>query len=372
MPLLQTPIFSWHVEHGGRMVDFAGWSLPVQYASIVQEHQATRQSAAVFDVSHMGRFRITGPDAPRLLDRLLTRRTDNLTSGRIRYALITNAHGGVLDDVLIYRLPSSSAPATYYLVVNASNRLRIADWIKTQAAGELDAQVTDETQGTAMLAVQGPHAIALGTQIFAEDLSGLPYYTCHLRSWRDQPVLISRTGYTGEDGWEIVLPASGALPFWESLWECGPAGHLQAAGLGARDTLRLEAGMPLYGHELTEDLNPFQAGLAFAVDLEGRQFPGRDALAALQYQPDLPVRVGLTLAGRRAARQGDALRQDGVSIGHVTSGSFSPTLGYPIAMAYISPACAQPGSDCIVDTRGHEQTATVVPLPFYRRAAVKN
>jgi len=372
MPLLQTPIFSWHVEHGGRMVDFAGWSLPVQYASIVQEHQATRQSVAVFDVSHMGRFRITGPDAQRLVDRLLTRRTDNLASGRIRYALITNTQGGVLDDVLIYRLPPSTTPTEYYLVVNASNRLRIADWIASQSAGGFDAQVTDETQGTAMMAVQGPHAMALGSQTFSEDLNGLPYYTCHARTWRDHPVLISRTGYTGEDGWEIVIPASVALPFWESLWERGQASGLQAAGLGARDTLRLEAGMPLYGHELSEDLNPFQAGLAFAVDLEGRQFPGRDALAALQPRTDLPVRVGLALTGRRAARQGDALRHEGASIGHVTSGSFSPTLGYPIAMANVSPACAKPGSPCIVDTRGHEQPATVVPLPFYRRAAVKN
>ncbi len=301
-PLAHTPLYPWHVASGGRMVDFAGWSMPVQYGSIVAEHQATRTAVGVFDVSHMARFHFRGPAAEKLLDRLVTRRVAGLPPGRICYALITNDVGSILDDVLVYRLTEATSGQPFFkLVVNASNRAKIWDWIGVHRDPSDDVEVVDVTEETAMIAVQGPLAGELLRTFAADDPTNLKYYGSGVTDLLGVFCLISRTGYTGEDGWELVIPAASAVDVWQTLLHRGQASGTIAAGLGCRDTLRLEAAMPLYGHELTEEINPFQAGLRFAVELDDHDFVGRDALLRLKDNTSLPQRVGWEVAGHRPA-----------------------------------------------------------------------
>jgi aminomethyltransferase len=347
------------------MVDFAGWSMPVQYASIVAEHQATRANVGLFDVSHMGRLRFDGPGAGDFLDHLATRSVRDLRPGRVRYSLITNDSGGILDDVLVYHLRDAAEQSYYVVVVNASNRTKIVDWIKPRLAQEQFVQFSDVTLDWAMIAVQGPQALAAAQPLVEAPLTALKYYQARETRVAGHGGIVSRTGYTGEDGCELIVGAAAALGIWESLVAAGGV----AAGLGARDTLRLEAAMPLYGHELTEEINPFQAGLAFAVDLEGRNFPGREALAKLKNDPRLPRRIGLVLDGKRPAREGNAIICRGRSVGEVTSGTVSPTLARPIAMGYVDQEAAMPGEQLQVDVRGQMLDARVVELPFYQRSS---
>jgi aminomethyltransferase len=365
-PLAQTPLHAWHASHGGRLVDFAGWSMPVQYASIVTEHNATRTAVGLFDVSHMGRIRFEGPAAESFLDRILTRRVAGMQPGQIRYSLVTNDSGGILDDVLVYHLLHSRGANYYELVVNASNRAKIVDWLHTHRDGA-EVEIHDATLETAMIAVQGPQAIEIVRRISSVDPGSLAYYHGSETEVLDKPGLISRTGYTGEDGCELVVPAEHALELWQTLYDAAQAVGGTAAGLGARDTLRLEAGMPLYGHELTEEIDPFQAGLGFAVNLKDRNFPGRDALARLKDDPERPVRVGWRLDGRRVPREGCEVYSDGRAIGRVTSGTFSPTLELPIAMGYVARCYADAGTQVSIDIRGTRQLAQTVELPFYKR-----
>ena len=365
--LAQTPLHGWHAAHGGRLVEFAGWSMPVQYGSIVAEHQATRKAASLFDVSHMGRLRFEGSDAASFLDRLVTRRVDDLRSGQIRYALVTNDHGGIRDDVLVYHLAERSGGSYYAMVVNASNREKIVAWIHEKIC-ELDVQCTDMTHELAMIAVQGPLAQGLLQSMVDIDLSALGYYCGSEALIHEHPGIVSRTGYTGEDGFELMLPAEAAETVWIALIEQGSGQGVMAAGLGARDTLRLEAAMPLYGHELSEDITPTQAGLNFAVNLEGREFPGRNVLARMKAAPPEWKRVGLELTGKRVPREHYPVVMAGQPIGEVTSGTFSPTLDRPIAMAYVRPTVAL-GAEVHVDIRGKLEPAQVVKLPFYRRKA---
>ncbi|MCE9548336.1 MAG: glycine cleavage system protein T [Planctomycetia bacterium] len=421
--LLNTPLHDWHAAHGGRMVEFGGWSMPVQYGSIVDEHRATRTAVGLFDISHMGRLRFDGPGAMPFLDSLLTRRVDNLAEGRIRYSLMTNDAGGVLDDVLVYRLAEPDGTPYYMLVVNAGNRLKIVDWIMARSevggrrsdAGEtplsfrkgpvegerwrvpttstllsnllhltdtkiefddssqLDGvKMTDLTLSHGMIAVQGPAALKVMQPLVNVELTAMKYYSAAHGRIGETSGLVSRTGYTGEDGVELIVPAAELVGTWEHILAAGQTAGAVAVGLGARDTLRLEAAMPLYGHELTEEISPYQAGLDFAVDLDdagldARQFPGRDALAAIRNQPDLPRRVGLECASGRVPREGCPVLAGGVQVGHVTSGTFSPTLDCPIAMAYVAPQASAVGNEVIVDIRGKPQAARVVQLPFYTR-----
>ncbi len=344
------------------MVDFAGWSMPVQYSSIVAEHRATRTAATLFDVSHMGRLLLAGPDAGRFLDHLVTRRIADLAAGRIRYGLITNAQGGILDDVLVYRLHEEGR---YQLVVNASNRLKILDWIEVHRTG-FQVTLDDRTHATAMIALQGPLAPALLQPLVDADLSGWKYYTGREAAVAGMQAYVSRTGYTGEDGFELVVPAAEATAAWEKLLAAGAEQGVMPAGLAARDTLRLEAAMPLYRHELSEAINPYQAGLGFAVNLD-HEFIGREAVARFAQDPAQPQRVGLTLSGRRVPREGYRVYAGEEPVGEVTSGTFSPTLDRPIAMAYVAPAQAEPGTELSVDVRGDRQPATVASLPFYKR-----
>jgi aminomethyltransferase len=354
----RTPLYDWHVAHGARMVDFAGWDMPVQYTSITEEHTAVRTAAGVFDISHMGRLSFAGPDSLALIQQVYTNNAATLKDGQVRYGLICNEQGGIRDDVLVYRWPYG-----YAMVVNASNRAKIVAWLAAHKAGH-NVEVSDRTLETCMVAVQGPKALELSRGLLAADAGKLSYYYATPTTYHGKPCVVSRTGYTGEDGLEVMLGATQGVELWEELVARGA----RPCGLGARDTLRLEAAMPLYGHELTEDIDPFQAGLAWAVKPDKGEFIGRAALLRRRQDVTLWQRVGLELEGKRIAREGAAVLGDGQEMGRVTSGTFAPTLGKAIAMAYLDPKQTQPGTRCEVDVRGKPAPARVVPLPFYRRA----
>ncbi len=357
MANLRTPLYDWHVAHKARMVPFGGWDMPVQYTSILDEHRAVRTGAGLFDVSHMGRLSFGGPGAEALIQKVWTNDAATMADFQVRYGLICNEAGGCLDDVLVYRWPYGWA-----MVVNASNREKIVTWLEQHRVG-LDVQIADQTLGTAMLAVQGPKALAACAGLFDADPASLKYYFASPTRYKGQNCVVSRTGYTGEDGLEIMLGKDLAVELADTLIVRG----VVPAGLGARDTLRLEAAMPLYGHELNDTIDPLQAGLGWAVKLNKGEFIGREALK--QVDANHPQRVGLELTGKRAAREGClVLLPDGSLIGSVTSGSFAPTLDRPIAMAYVAPAFAAPGSALVVEIRGSLTPATVVKLPFYKRA----
>jgi aminomethyltransferase len=362
------------------MVEFAGWTMPVQYTSIIEEHLATRAAFGITDISHMGRLRFEGPGAEEFLAAVLTRRMRDLRLGQIRYSLVTNEEGGILDDVLVGYYHDEYGQPFYVVVVNASNRQKIVRWIGARLTREL-AEVpgreviwTDVTRLWAMFAVQGPRSIELLQPLVDVDLDSMRYYNGALvrilhPAARRQGGIITRTGYTGEDGFELSIGASIARGVWEVLLDLGKPLGVVPTGIGARDTLRLEAGMPLYGHELTEQIDPFQAGLGFACYLEGVDFPGRDALRKRRQEPPRAVRVGLELAGRRVARQGAVVLDQGERVGEVTSGTYSPTLRRSIAMAYLRPDRTRPGTEVSVDVRGRPESARVTTLPFYRRSA---
>jgi aminomethyltransferase len=353
----RTALYDWHVAHGARMVDFAGWDMPVQYKSIVDEHQAVRAGTGLFDISHMGRLSFGGPDALALIQRVWTNNAATLKDGQVRYGLVCNDQGGIRDDVLVYKWPYG-----YAMVVNASNRAKILAWLDENRAG-LNVQITDQTPDTVMIAAQGPTAIALCRGLTDADAGKLTYYFAAPTRCLGQPCVVSRTGYTGEDGLEFIIGAQYGVPLWEELSRRGA----KPCGLGARDTLRLEASMPLYGHELGEEIDPFQAGVGWAVKLDKGDFRGRDALLKRKDAPERR-RVGIELRGKRIARDGAAVFAGGQPIGAVTSGTFSPTFNKPIAMAYIDSAHQAVGTMVQVDIRGSAEDAVIVPLPFYRRA----
>lgn len=354
--LLRTPLHPWHVANKGRMVPFAGWEMPVQYAGIIPEHQAVRTGCGLFDVSHMGRLTFAGADVLPFLESVFTNSVATMKEGQVRYGLICRDDGGILDDVLMYRWPTG-----YGMVVNASNREKIVSWLADHIDGR-QVVVGDQTLHTSLVAVQGPKAVEAVNGLFADDVSGLKYYFGTRTSFRGEGCLVSRTGYTGEDGFEVMVPNALAVPLWEDLIARGAV----ACGLGARDTLRLEAAMPLYGHELSEQIDPISAGLGWAVKMDKGEFAGRSALQNLL--PSLPVRVGLEVEGKRAARQESMVFADGSAVGTVTSGSFTPHLQKSIAMAYLPQGYADLGRNVIIDLKGSKVTAKVVPLPFYKRA----
>ncbi len=369
--LLLTPLNAWHAEHGGRLVDFAGWSMPVQYSSIIDEHNATRNAVGMFDVSHMGRFYFRNPQILEFLEHLTTRRVWPMEPGKIRYSLMTRDDGGVLDDILVYLVSDPAGRKFGFMVVNASNRMKILDWLREH--GDLSLfDFEDQTTHTAMIAVQGPLALQVVDPMCDIPPSSLAYYHGMATSILGYPAIVSRTGYTGEDGCELTVVADHAVEVWEEILDAArPLGGLPV-GLAARDTLRLEAGMPLYGHELSESMNPAGADLDFAINLKDRTFPGRDAIAAARKQGGLRKRVGLELDDKRPAREHSIIYSGDVAAGEVTSGTFSPTLQKPIAMGYVDPAVSAPGSRVEIDIRGKRQSATVCKLPFYSRGTAGN
>ncbi len=367
--LRETPLAAWHRDHGGRMVPFGGWSMPVQYGSIVEEHRATRSHCGLFDVSHMGRLTVAGAGARDWLESTLTRSVAGLSAGRARYTLVTDEGGPrglrVLDDALV----ACEGDTLFQLVVNAANRERVVESLAARLPA--NASLEDRTGQTAMIAVQGPQAVGIVAGLCEprqrEAITAMPVYRTGRAELAGVDAAGSRTGYTGEDGFELVVDADCATRVWEALVSAGG----RPCGLGARDTLRLEAGMPLYGHELVESSDPFAVGLGFAVNLEGREFPGRKTLAELSATGPTRRRVGLILASRRPAREGypvvaSAAAQAG-EIGVVTSGSFAPSLEASVAMAMLDVSRADAGGEVAVEIRGSREPARIVPLPFYRR-----
>jgi len=370
--LARTPFHQYHVEQGGKLVDFAGWEMPLHYGSILEEHHQVRTSGGLFDVSHMGRVRFSGRDARRFLDHVCTRQIHDMTDGQVRYSLVCNEAGGCRDDVLVYRLGESE----FVMVVNASNRLKLMEHFEqVKAARKFIFKMKDETQSTAMIAMQGPKVIELISS-FSSQIPQLKRYRFVEKNLIFAKFLISRTGYTGEDGVEVILPAKMAGQAVEMLMKNmgDDAAAVKPAGLGARDSLRLEAGMPLYGHEITEEIDPISAGLNFAVKLnKGEDNPdigryiGQDALQRIAKEGPKRRLVGLKLQGKRSARQGMKVLKDGQEVGFVTSGCLSPTLGYPIAMAYLDAPAAIEDAKVQVDFAGKAVVeASVVPMPFYK------
>ncbi len=366
----RTPFYQFHADYGARFVDFAGWEMPILYSSIHAEHHHVRHQVGLFDVSHMGRVKISGRHARRFLERMLTRHISDMDEQACRYSLICNAAGGVLDDVIVYRFKDH-----WLLVVNASNREKILAHLQAHA-GDLSLKIEDLTFDTAMVAVQGPKVMDLVGNLSREIPSLKRYRFCQ-KNLLIMKLTISRTGYTGEDGLEIIMPASTAGMALK-LWVKGKPGDsdqlLRPAGLGARDTLRIEAGMPLYGHELDETTDPLSAGLAFAVNLdkptpEGASddgpFIGAAALRKIAAEGPRRRLVGLKIEGKRTPRQGMAVMAGDQRVGVVTSGCLSPTLGYPIAMAYVQTDAATQITAVELGARPVE--ATVTPLPFYKR-----
>ncbi|MWC27838.1 glycine cleavage system aminomethyltransferase GcvT [Paenibacillus sp. MMS18-CY102] len=365
--LRRTPLFSLYSQHPGvRTIDFGGWELPIQFTSIVKEHEAVRRSAGLFDVSHMGRLIVTGLFTETLLERLTTNRLSALTDGRAQYTLMCNSEGGTIDDLLIYRLSADQ----YMLVVNASNTAQVLEWLREQLIGDITVENT--TGQTALLALQGPDAAAiLGEACDAATCTALnrlaPFQFTPSAAVCGVSALVSRTGYTGEDGFELYVDAVDAPVLWNGLLQAGERYGAVPAGLGARDTLRLEARLPLYGHELSASVSPIEAGLRAFVKTGKGEFIGRSVLLE-QLAVGAPRRlVGIELGERSIPRAGYAIYADGMQVGHVTSGTHSPTLKRNIGLALVHADYASIGTRLLVDVRGVSSPATVVPTPFYRR-----
>lgn len=362
--LKHTAVYDFHVSHGAKMVDFAGWEMPLMYRGIVAEHEQTRQSGSIFDVSHMGRLHFSGVDAQTFLNKVLTRKIDDMKVGQSRYSLVCNASGGVMDDVIISRDRKH-----WLLVCNASNREKLVrHFQEIRRADNYDFDMADQTEGTVMVAIQGPKVIDRLKGILPGDIQDLKRYHFVTESLMLVKLTIFRSGYTGEDGVEIILPAkmaAMALKMLGGSLEKADA-TIQPAGLGARDTLRLEAGMPLYGHELTESIDPISAGLGWAADLS-KDFIGAEALRAIKEKGPARKLVGLELEGRRIARQGTAIKSGEKIVGEVTSGTFSPTLQKSIAMAFVDANLASEGTSLVADLKTESIPARIVKLPFYKR-----
>lgn len=367
-----TPLHSVHEGLGARMVEFGGWHMPLQYGAILEEGQAVRTSCGLFDLSHMGRFEVQGRDAVALVDRVCTNHCAKIPVGGIRYSLLCREDGRALDDLLIYR-----DELGVYLVVNASNSERDLAWIHAHAGG-LAAEVHDTTTDTAMLALQGPRSQEILARLTsALDLATLKYYRFAFGTVAGLPqTRISRTGYTGEDGFEVYLPAAEGPRVWHELTRAGAASGLRPIGLAARDVLRLEAGMALYGHELSEESNPREAGVEFALALtpEKGDFIGRAGLEALGRARQARL-VGITTEGPRVPRQGHELflpgERGGARVGQVASGGVSPTLGTNIGSAFVRLGLDQDGVELELDVRGKRQPCRVRELPFYSRTRKK-
>ena len=354
--MLKTPLYNFHVQRGAKMVDFAGWQLPLLYTGIVEEHQHTRRAVSVFDISHMGRLELRGDGAEALLQRVCTRQLGDAAVGQSRYSHVCNESGGILDDVIVSRYEDR-----WLMVCNGANREKILGWLTRQGPG---VRIDDRTESTFMVAVQGPLAIEKLGKKLPVPVTDLKRYRFRSGTHMFVPYTVFRSGYTGEDGVEIILPS--LLGGMAAGWIIDNEDHEGArpAGLGARDTLRLEAAMPLYGHELTEEVDSISAGLAWCVDLN-KDFIGVEALRRVAEKgPDRKL-VGLELEGKRIARQHAPVLDGDRIVGQVTSGTFGPTVQKSIAMAYVQADRADEGQRLLVDISGHKIEAVVVKLPFY-------
>jgi len=359
----KTPLYQTHLASGAKLIEFGGWLMPVQYAGILEEHRAVRERAGLFDVSHMGEIRITGPDAIKFVNYLVTNDISKLAVNQIMYSPMCYPDGGVVDDLLVYRLGEQEL----LLVVNAANTDKDFTWIK-EAAANFNVEAVNISDNVAQLALQGPKAEAILQKLTDVDLKAIKYYWLQ----QDVPVqgircLVSRTGYTGEDGFEIYCQPAEVTKLWSLLLEAGKEEGLVPAGLGARDTLRFEACLPLYGHELSETITPLEAGLGFFVKLTKDDFIGKEALAKQKAEGVKRKIMALEIIGRGIARQDYRCLAGGQEIGVVTSGSYAPTLNKNLALALIAADKAEVGQEIAVEIRGKEVAAVVVNKPFYKR-----
>ena len=361
----KTPLYQTHVDAGGKIVEFGGFLMPVQYPTgVIAEHMAVREKAGLFDVSHMGELRLKGPDAVANVQKIITADISNMKDGEIKYSMFCNDNGGIIDDFIVYRCAADN----YWLVVNAGNREKDAAWVESHLSGDVDYR--DEGNDWGQIALQGPKSGDILKKLCDEQYIPAKYYTFI----EDVPLnlgertiraLVSQTGYTGEYGFEIYCKAEDTVDLWHALLAAGEEYGLIPCGLGARDTLRLEASMPLYGHELDDEITPLEAGLDFAVKLSKGEFIGKDAIAAKL--PIARVRVGLEVTGRGIVREHQDIYIGGRLAGKTTSGTHCPFLGKAMAMAYLAPEDAAAGTEVEVEVRGRRIPCKVVELPFYKR-----
>ncbi|GAA4188763.1 glycine cleavage system aminomethyltransferase GcvT [Microbacterium oryzae] len=359
--LRQSPLQAEHEALGASFTDFGGWWMPVRYSSDLAEHRAVREAAGLFDISHMGEIFVRGAGAAAFLDYALAGRLSAVAVGRAKYTMILAEDGGIIDDLVVYRL----ADEEFLIIANAGNRRVVADEISARIAG-FDATFEDASERFALIALQGPAAAAILAStpgIDAPGLDELRNYAWTDALFRGVPLFVARTGYTGEDGFELLVDAQHAADLWRALLAAGAERGLVPAGLAARDTLRLEAGMPLYGHELARDIFPSQAGLGRVVAADKGDFVGA---RTLDERPGERLLVGLTMDGRRAGRAGYGVYRGDALVGEITSGALSPTLGHPIALAYVEHDAAD-AADLTIDVRGTRIPAHPTTLPFYRR-----
>ncbi len=405
-PPRTSPLHDRHEALGASFTDFGGWNMPVRYTSDLAEHHAVRQAAGLFDISHMAEFRIDGETAAAFLDYALAGRLSTMKIGKAKYSLVLAESGGIVDDVIVYR----TGQQRFLVISNAGNRDAVAaafeiaqaTWRPASdassgsatdapaatevpepvggtgprsfafVAGSTGFRVEDVTDHYALIALQGPEAHGIlsstpGVEITGTALDELGYYAWTEGTFDEAPLFVARTGYTGEDGYELMIPTAQAAALWDAALAAGADRGLVPCGLAARDTLRLEAGMPLYGHELSRDIVPAQAGLGRVVAVDKEAFVGKDGLSS--GPADAPVLVGLVSEGRRAGRAGYSVLHGEDTVGEITSGALSPTLGHPVAMAFVAPAASAIGTELSIDVRGTRIPATVTALPFYRRNA---
>jgi len=402
-PPRTSPLHDRHEALGASFTDFGGWNMPVRYTSDLAEHHAVRQAAGLFDISHMAEFVVAGPLAARFLDYVLAGRLSTMKVGKAKYSLVLAASGGIIDDVIVYR----TGDEHFLVIANAGNRDAVAAAFQTAqatwasaadalpssaaaatevpepsegsgprsfafVAGSTGLTVEDVTDDYALIALQGPAARGIlsstpGVEITGTALDELGYYAWTEGTFDGAPLFVARTGYTGEDGYELLIPTAHAAALWDAALAAGADRGLVPCGLAARDTLRLEAGMPLYGHELSRDIVPAQAGLGRVVAVDKEGFIGKEGLSS--GPADAPVLVGLVSEGRRAGRAGYPVLHGDDTVGVITSGALSPTLGHPVAMAFVAPAASAIGTELSIDVRGTRIPATVTALPFYRRNA---
>jgi aminomethyltransferase len=361
--LRTTALHDAHLALGARMVPFGGFEMPVQYAGVLKEHDAVRKRAGLFDLSHMAQFALGGADVGAWAESLTINMVANMKPGQARYNIFTNERGGAHDDVIFYRLSEDR----WLLVVNAGNAGKM--WAHVNAERSGDVEPANLHGERALIAIQGPRSIEWLQPYVEADLAAMKYYSCAVTrvNGTREPIVVARTGYTGEDGFELFLPSEEATGVWDLLLGENRARGLEPCGLGARDVLRLEAGMPLYGHELTEEITPLQAGLAWAIKFDKPAFRGKEALLAQRDAGDYARIAGVTMDGRVPARAGYPVFANGRRAGEIRSGSFAPSVGKSIATALVGPAAAAEGTRIEVEVRGTLHPAVVTAMPFYKR-----
>jgi aminomethyltransferase len=362
--LIATPFNQFHLQAGAKMVPFAGYHMPLQYKGIIAEHRAVRENVGMFDLSHMGEFEVTGPDALAFLQRTTTNNVAALDPGQIQYNCMTYADGGIVDDLLVYRLDTES----YLLVVNAANIAKDFEWLSSHVSGDL--KLRDRSREYGLLAIQGPNAEQVVAEITDYPLADMPYYTCATAVIGGAEVLFSRTGYTGEDGFEIYILEADCTKVWEAAMAAGQRHGMELIGLGARDTLRLEMKMALYGNDIDQTTSPIEAGLGFIVYLD-KDFIGKEVVA--RHKEEKPSRrlICLELNEKGIPRPGYEIYDNDTALGKVTSGTMSPSLNKPIALGYVARSHARIGTTVEIDIRGRRFPATVVKPPFYKHGTHK-